>query len=130
MVSKVTINVAAIYHKMFLFPWQQCMSKCIQMATTIIMFRILGNYYSFSRCELKRLVQIWAFLTIQFFILQDLKFNGNIMTRIPTEALIGPESLQNLQLQDNLIGKCTLLLHDTIVLSIIRWRLVISNSNL
>ena len=51
---KVTINVAAIYHKMFLFPWQQCMSKCIQMATTIIMFRILGNYYSFSRDELKR----------------------------------------------------------------------------
>ena len=36
---------------------------------------------------------------------QDLKFNGNIMTRIPTEALTGPESLQNLQLQDNLIGK-------------------------
>ena len=27
------------------------------------------------------------------------------MTRIPTEALTGPESLQNLQLQDNLIGK-------------------------
>ena len=40
------------------------------------------------------------------------------MTRIPTEALIGPESLQNLQLQDNLIGKCTLLLHASIVLSI------------
>ena len=38
------------------------------------------------------------------------------MTRIPTEALIGPESLQNLQLQDNLIGKCKLLLHASIVL--------------
>ena len=36
------------------------------------------------------------------------------MTRIPTEALIGPESLQNLQLQDNLIGK----FHASIVLSI------------
>ena len=27
------------------------------------------------------------------------------MTRVPTEALRGPEALQNLQLQDNLIGK-------------------------
>ena len=52
------------------------------------------------------------------FILQDLKFNGNIMTRIPTEALIGPESLQNLQLQDNLIGKCKLLFLASIVVSI------------
>ena len=94
------------------------MSKCIQMATTIIMFRILGNYYSFSRDELKRLVHTKAFLITYFLILQDLKFNGNIMTRIPTEALIGPESLQNLQLQDNLIGKCKLLFHASMVLNI------------
>ena len=40
------------------------------------------------------------------------------MTRIPTEALIGPESLQNLQLQDNLIGKCRLLFQASIVLNI------------
>ena len=40
------------------------------------------------------------------------------MTRIPTEALIGPESLQNLQLQDNLIGKCKLLFHASMVLNI------------
>ena len=37
--------------------------------------------------------------------LQDLQFNGNRLTRVPTAALAGPESLQNLQLQDNLIGK-------------------------
>ena len=41
-------------------------------------------------------------LIVQF---QDLKFNGNKLNRVPTEALRGPESLQNLQLQDNLIGK-------------------------
>ena len=93
------------------------MSKCIQMATTIIMFRILGNYYSFSRDELKRFSYI-SISNYSFFILQDLKFNGNIMTRIPTEALIGPESLQNLQLQDNLIGKCKLLFHASMVLYI------------
>ena len=40
------------------------------------------------------------------------------MTRIPTEALIGPESLQNLQLQDNLIGKCKLLFLASIVVNI------------
>ena len=48
-------------------------------------------------------IQIFSLIFSIFF--QDLKFNGNIMTRIPTEALTGPESLQNLQLQDNLIGK-------------------------
>ena len=37
--------------------------------------------------------------------LQDLKFNGNRLTRVPTKALAGPESLQNLQLQDNFISK-------------------------
>ena len=42
---------------------------------------------------------------LYFAFFQDLKFNGNKLTRIPTEALRGPESLQNLQLQDNLIGK-------------------------
>ena len=31
--------------------------------------------------------------------------NGNKLSRVPTEALRGPESLQNLQLQDNFIGK-------------------------
>ena len=93
------------------------MSKCIQMATTIIMFRILGNYYSFSRDELKRFTSYISISNYSYFILQDLKFNGNIMTRIPTEALIGPESLQNLQLQDNLIGKCRLLFQASIVLN-------------
>ena len=34
-----------------------------------------------------------------------MKLNGNKLSRVPTEALRGPESLQNLQLQDNFIGK-------------------------
>ena len=40
-----------------------------------------------------------------FASLQDVKLNGNKLSRVPTEALRGPESLQNLQLQDNFIGK-------------------------
>ena len=53
-----------------------------------------------------------SFLTRDPFMLalQDLQFNGNRLTRVPTAALAGPESLQNLQLQDNLIGKQSKLL--------------------
>ena len=54
-----------------------------------------------------------SFLTRDLFMLalQDLQFNGNRLTRVPTAALAGPESLQNLQLQDNLIGKQSKLLY-------------------
>jgi hypothetical protein len=44
--------------------------------------------------------EIWS-LPICF---QDLKFNGNKLNKVPTDALRGPDALQNLQLQDNLIG--------------------------
>ena len=40
-----------------------------------------------------------------FSLFQDVKLNGNKLNRIPTEALRGPESLQNLDLQDNFIGE-------------------------
>ena len=36
---------------------------------------------------------------------QDLRFDGNRLARVPTEVLAGPEALQNLQLQDNIIGE-------------------------
>ena len=36
---------------------------------------------------------------------QDLRFDGNQLVRVPTEVLAGPEALQNLQLQDNIIGE-------------------------
>ena len=42
-----------------------------------------------------------------FSLFQDVKLNGNKLNRIPTEALRGPESLQNLDLQDNFIGELT-----------------------
>ena len=59
------------------------------------------------------IIQILLLLLLPSFLtrdplmlaLQDLQFNGNRLTRVPTAALAGPESLQNLQLQDNLIGK-------------------------
>jgi len=36
---------------------------------------------------------------------QELRLDGNSLTRVPTEALDGPEALQNLHLQDNRIGQ-------------------------
>ena len=49
-----------------------------------------------------------------FLSSQDVKLNGNKLGRVPTEALRGPESLQNLQLQDNFIGKL-FSMHDDII---------------
>ena len=40
-----------------------------------------------------------------FLLFQDLRFDGNQLARVPTEVLAGPEALQNLQLQDNIIGE-------------------------
>jgi hypothetical protein len=37
-------------------------------------------------------------------LFQELRLDGNSLTRVPTEALDGPEALQNLHLQDNRIG--------------------------
>ena len=52
------------------------------------------------------LKKFYLVITLFFFAsLQDVKLNGNKLSRVPTEALRGPESLQNLQLQDNFIGK-------------------------
>ena len=34
-----------------------------------------------------------------------MRFDGNQLARVPTEVLAGPEALQNLQLQDNIIGE-------------------------
>ena len=38
-------------------------------------------------------------------IFQVLRLDGNSLARIPTEALVGPSSLQDLHLQDNKIGQ-------------------------
>ena len=34
-----------------------------------------------------------------------LRLDGNSLSRVPTEALLGPAALQDLHLQDNKIGK-------------------------
>ena len=36
---------------------------------------------------------------------QELRLDGNRLRRVPTESLGGPGSLQNLHLQDNIIGE-------------------------
>lgn len=38
-------------------------------------------------------------------ILQDLDLSGNLLKHVPTKVLAGPESLQNLHLQENFIGE-------------------------
>ena len=37
--------------------------------------------------------------------LQEFRLDGNRLKRVPTESLRGPTSLQNLHLQDNIIGE-------------------------
>ena len=37
---------------------------------------------------------------------QELRLDGNRLKRVPTSSLGGPNSLQNLHLQDNIIGEC------------------------
>ena len=39
------------------------------------------------------------------FLLQELRLDGNWLDRVPSEALAGPTALQNLHLEDNVIGK-------------------------
>ena len=46
-----------------------------------------------------------CFTLFSLYFFQDVKLNGNKLNRVPTEALRGPESLQNLDLPDNFIGK-------------------------
>ena len=55
-----------------------------------------------EQCPIIKVVGNNSFSPLLF---QDVKLNGNKLGRVPTEALRGPESLQNLQLQDNFIGK-------------------------
>ena len=40
-------------------------------------------------------------------LFQELRLDGNRLKRVPTESLGGPSSLQNLHLQDNIIGECS-----------------------
>ena len=42
---------------------------------------------------------------ISNIFLQELRLDGNRLKRVPTESLRGPTSLQNLHLQDNIIGR-------------------------
>ena len=44
-------------------------------------------------------------LLISNILFQELRLDGNILKRVPTESLRGPTSLQNLHLQDNIIGR-------------------------
>ena len=38
------------------------------------------------------------------FLAQELRLDGNWLRRVPSEALRGPTALQNLHLEDNVIG--------------------------
>ena len=52
------------------------------------------------------------FVNIPYLIkmlFQELRLDGNRLKRVPTESLGGPASLQNLHLQDNIIGECQML---------------------
>ena len=44
-------------------------------------------------------------LLISNIFFQELRLDGNRLKRVPTESLRGPTSLQNLHLQDNIIGR-------------------------
>ncbi len=50
-----------------------------------------------------------VYFMVFFLIFQDLNLNGNKLARVPTESLRGPEKLTNLDLGDNLIGKCCII---------------------
>ena len=39
------------------------------------------------------------------FLAQELRLDGNWLRRVPSEALKGPTALQNLHLEDNVIGE-------------------------
>ena len=47
-----------------------------------------------------------SFLCKQSLFFQELRLDGNRLKRVPTASLGGPASLQNLHLQDNIIGEC------------------------
>ena len=60
--------------------------------------------------EKSKYVSLYLYVLVRIFckqnIFQELRLDGNRLKRVPTASLGGPASLQNLHLQDNIIGEC------------------------
>ena len=70
-------------------------SKFISNVFSSVLYDIAELYLSRKKFYFTNIIELF----------QELRLDGNSLTRIPTEALSGPDALQNLHLQDNTISK-------------------------